>query len=357
MGKTVIRLEQVRKTFGRVVAVDCIDLEVKEGEFFALLGPSGSGKTTLLRIVAGLEAPDQGRVFIEDEDVTSYPPYERYTGMVFQEFALFPHKTVAENIIFPLRMQRYTKDEQGKQLKWVMGLIRLPGYEDRYPHQLSGGEKQRVALARGLVSRPKVLMLDEPLANLDRELRKEMEVEVRRFQIELGIPFIYVTHNQEEALTMSDRMALIKEGSLVQVGDKLEIYNCPKTGFAAGFVGSSNIFEGEIVDIENDAFVIDYKDLKIRTPRCEGGQKGDTIKLFVKTEHMELGKELKEIGNTLEGFVRDTIFKGQYVDCIIELTNREIITVSRNIMEKNGIERGDKVQVGWNTQDGNAFRE
>lgn len=357
MEKTVVRLEQVRKTFGRVVAVDCIDLEVKEGEFFALLGPSGSGKTTLLRIIAGLETPDQGRVLIEDEDVTAFPPYERYTGMVFQDFALFPHKTVAENIVFPIRMQGSPKDEQERQLKWILNLIKLSGFEDRYPHQLSGGEKQRVALARGLVSRPRVLMLDEPLANLDRELRKEMEVEVRRFQIELGIPFIYVTHNQEEALTMSDRLALIKDGSLVQVGNKLEIYNHPKTSFAAGFVGSSNLFEGEIVEIEDDAFVIDHKDLKIRTPKCEGGQKGDTLKLFVKTEHMELGKALKETDNTMEGTVRDAIFKGQYVDYIIELKNKEIITVSRTVSERNQVKRGDAVHVGWYTQAGHVFRE
>ncbi len=357
MGKTVVRLDQIRKTFGKVVAVDCIDLEVKEGEFFAILGPSGSGKTTLLRLIAGLEIPDQGKVFIEDENVTTHPPYERYTGMVFQEFALFPHKTVAENIIFPLRMQRYPKDEQVKQLKWILNLIKMTGYEERYPHQLSGGERQRVALARGLVSRPKVLMLDEPLANLDRELRKEMEIEVRSFQIELGIPFIYVTHNQEEALTMSDRLAIIRDGSMIQVGNKLEIYNQPKTSFVAGFVGSSNIFKGQIVGIEEDVFVIDFKNLKIRTPKCEGGKMGETVKLFVKTEHIEIGKVLKGIKNILGGTVRDAIFKGQSVDYIIELNNKEIITVSHNVSDRDRVKRGDAVQVGWNTQNGHVFRE
>lgn len=357
MGKTVVRVEQIRKTFGKVVAIAAIDLEVKEGEFFAILGPSGSGKTTLLRVIAGLEIPDQGHVFIEDENVTAYPPYQRSTGMVFQEFALFPHKTVAENIVFPLRMQKFPRNEQEKQLKWVLNLIKLQGYEDRYPHQLSGGEKQRVALARGLVSRPKVLMLDEPLANLDRELRKEMEIEVRRFQIELGIPFIYVTHNQEEALTMCDRLALVKDGSLIQIGNKLEIYNHPETSFAAGFVGSSNIFEGEIVEIEEDIFVIDYKNLKIRTPKCDGGKKGDTIKLFVKTEHVELGKALKGITNIFKGTVQDTIFKGPYIDYIIELSNKETITVSRNISEKDQVKRGNAIQVGWDPLNGHAFME
>jgi len=357
MGETVVRLEEVRKTFGKVVAVDRVDLEVQEGEFFALLGPSGSGKTTLLRIIAGLEIPDRGRVLIEDEDVTLRPPYERYTGMVFQDFALFPHKTVAENIVFPLRMRGSPKEEQEEQLKWILNLIRLPGYGDRYPHQLSGGEKQRVALARGLVSRPKVLLLDEPLANLDRELRKEMEVEVRRFQIELGIPFLYVTHNQEEALTMSDRLALIKDGSFVQVGNKLEIYNNPKTSFAAGFVGSSNVFEGKILEVEDEAFLIDYKNLHIRAPKCEGGRKGDPIRLFVKTENIEVGKMLDGTANQLEGIIRDLIFKGQYVDFIIELKNKEVITVSRNVSEAHQVRRGDTIQVGWNICNGHAFLE
>ena len=357
MAGPVVHLEGVRKTFGKVVAVDHVDLEVQEGEFFALLGPSGSGKTTLLRIIAGLEVPDRGRVLIEGEDVTLRPPYERYTGMVFQDFALFPHKTVAENIVFPLRMRGSPKEEQEEQLNWILSLIRMTGYGDRYPHQLSGGEKQRVALARGLVSRPKVLMLDEPLANLDRELRKEMEVEVRRFQIELGIPFIYVTHNQEEALTMSDRMALVRDGNFVQVGNKLEIYNDPQTSFAAGFVGSSNIFEGPILDIEDKAFVIDYKDLRIRTPKCGDLRKGDLVRLFVKTEHVELGRSLAEKENMLEGVIRDAIFKGQYADYIVELGNKEAITVSRTVSETVPLTRGDRVQIGWDIQVGHAFRE
>ncbi len=357
MADTAVRLEGVRKTFGKVVAVDHIDLEVKENEFFAILGPSGSGKTTLLRVIAGLERPDEGRVLIEGEDVTHYPPYERYTGMVFQEFALFPHKTVGENIIFPLRMQGFPKDEQGKQLKWALDLIRLPGYEDRYPHQLSGGEKQRVALARALISRPKVLMLDEPLANLDRELRKEMEVEVRMFQLELKIPFIYVTHNQEEALTMADRIAIIREGSLIQLGDKLDIYNHPKTSFVAGFVGESNLFRGKIVEIEKDGLVIDYEGLRLCTQKCDEAKKGDIVKLFVKIEDMKLGKTLKETDNILKGTVRDSIFKGQNADHIIELTNREIVTVSRNVAESSWVKRGDVVQIGWDIKAGCAFVE
>jgi len=207
--RPVLRLKDISKRFGDVEAVSGVTLEIGQSEFFALLGPSGSGKTTLLRIISGLEAPNQGSVEISGKDVTALPPYLRRIGMVFQDFLLFPHKTVAENIAFPLKMQRIEPAKQKEQLDWVLDFVRMVGLGDRYTHQLSGGQKQRVALARGLVARPELLLLDEPLANLDRELRKEMEVEVRRFQEELGIPFVYVTHNQEEALTMSDRIAVM----------------------------------------------------------------------------------------------------------------------------------------------------
>jgi ABC-type Fe3+/spermidine/putrescine transport system ATPase subunit len=194
-----LSLQSIAKHFGSVKAVDGINLDIEQSEFFALLGPSGSGKTTLLRIIAGLERPSNGRVVVRGQDVTDMPPYRRHIGMVFQNFLLFPHKTVSENIVFPLRMQRIAKAERDERLVWAMGLLRLDGLGGRYPNELSGGQQQRVALARGLISRPALLLLDEPLANLDRELRAEMEVEIRRYQKELNIPFVYVTHNQERS--------------------------------------------------------------------------------------------------------------------------------------------------------------
>ena len=262
-----LSLTSIAKHFGAVKAVDGIDLAVAQDEFFSLLGPSGSGKTTLLRIIAGLERPTTGRVIVGGRDVTDLPPYKRRIGMVFQNFLLFPHKTVEENIVFPLRMQGVAKDERGERLAWVMRLLRLEGLGRRYPNELSGGQQQRVALARGLVARPALLLLDEPLANLDRELRAEMEVEIRRYQKELNIPFVYVTHNQEEALTMSDRIAVMRDGRFEQVGQRTEVYRRPATAFVASFVGQSNRFRGVAKEAGSAAALIEWNGRTLTVPR------------------------------------------------------------------------------------------
>ena len=282
MTEPALKLEQVEKTFDRVRAVDKVSLDVGQSEFFSLLGPSGSGKTTLLRIIAGLETPGNGTIHIGGRDVTRLPPYARGIGMVFQDFLLFPHKIVAENITFPLKMQKVPADRQKEQLDWVLGLVRMQGFENRYPHQLSGGQKQRVALARGLVARPDVLLLDEPLANLDLELRKEMEVEMRRFQAELDIPFIYVTHNQEEALTLSSRMAVMHNGRFEQVGAKLDLYNNPQTRFVASFLGTPNHVQGRLKQIENQIGVMDWKGLELKILSPSGAKHGNKIDYFLK---------------------------------------------------------------------------
>ncbi|MGH6885323.1 MAG: ABC transporter ATP-binding protein, partial [Geminicoccales bacterium] len=315
----VLELESVGKRFGPIEAIREVSLAIGR-EFFALLGPSGSGKTTMLRVIAGLETPNRGRVMIEGRDVTRLAPYARHIGMVFQDFLLFPHRTVAENVIFPLRMQGRSRAEQDERLRWVLDLLRLGGVEDRYPHQLSGGQKQRVALARGLVSRPALLLLDEPLANLDRELRREMEVEVRRYQQELGIPFLYVTHNQEEALTMSDRIAVMHEGRMEQVGPKLELYHRPATRFVAGFLGAPNRLEARLVGREADTARLDWQGLRLIAATPEGVHQGDPVELFLKPERIGIaadGHDLEpKLVNRLEGRLRDVIFKGPYVDCL-----------------------------------------
>jgi len=238
-----VGLEGIRKTYGEVAAVEGLDLHVAEGEFFTLLGPSGSGKTTSLRIIAGFEQPDTGRVLLGGEDITRRPPYARDVNTVFQDYALFPHMTVAENVGYGLKVKGVARAERRRLVDEVLGMVRLEGYGNRRPVQLSGGQRQRVALARSIVNRPKVLLLDEPLGALDLKLRQEMQAFLKSLQRELGMTFVYVTHDQEEALTMSDHVAVFSAGRIEQVGTPAQVYEQPATEFVAGFVGTSNIIE------------------------------------------------------------------------------------------------------------------
>jgi putative spermidine/putrescine transport system ATP-binding protein len=233
---------------GDVIAVDGIDLEVADGEFFSMLGPSGSGKTTTLRMIAGFELPTSGRILLNGEDVSNRPPFERDVNTVFQDYALFPHMTVGENVGYGLMVRKIPKDERERRVGDALAMVRLTGYERRRPGQLSGGQRQRVALARALVNRPRVLLLDEPLGALDLKLREEMQIELKAIQQEVGITFIYVTHDQEEALTMSDRLAVFNKGRIEQVGTPADVYERPATRFVAGFVGTSNLLTGVVAD-------------------------------------------------------------------------------------------------------------
>ena len=358
MSENVLVIEGVTKRFGQVTAVDEVSLDIGSREFLALLGPSGSGKTTLLRIIAGLEAPDSGRVIINGRDVSELPPYARRIGMVFQEFLLFPHKTVGENVIFPLRMRRASRAERDEQLKWVIELLHLDGLEDRYPHQLSGGQQQRVALARGLISRPALLLLDEPLANLDRELRKEMEVEVRRYQFELGIPFVYVTHNQEEALTMSDRIAVMHEGSFEQVAEKHEVYTHPSTHFVAGFVGHSNRMRGPVTSLADGVGRIDWDGVELRVPLSADIGVGTLVDFFIKCEKVALRAPREDAPegshNLVAGRLRDIIFKGAAADYLVVLENGAELTVT-DTAGAQGLATGDAVEIIWPLSDGICF--
>jgi putative spermidine/putrescine transport system ATP-binding protein len=241
----------VRKSYGRVVAADGIDLEIAEGEFFTMLGPSGSGKTTLLRVIAGFERPDSGTVELAGTDVTRQPPYARNVNTVFQDYALFPHMTVIENVEYGLKIRKVPKAERRRKAEQMLDLVRLSGLGGRKPVQLSGGQRQRVALARAIVNEPEVLLLDEPLGALDLKLRQEMQSELKRIQQEVGITFVYVTHDQEEALTMSDRLAVMNAGQIEQVGTPIEVYEQPATEFVAGFIGVSNL-----IDRDGDRFTV-----------------------------------------------------------------------------------------------------
>src|SRR5579864_441197 len=236
-----LRIQGVRKNYGHVVGVDGVDLVVDRGEFFTLVGPSGSGKTTMLRMIAGFERPDSGRIELAGRDVTSIPPYQRETNTVFQDYALFPHMSVADNIGYGLRIKGVARETRDKRVQRALDMVRLSGLGGRRPNQLSGGQRQRVALARAVVNEPVVLLLDEPLGALDLKLRQEMQIELKQIQKEVGITFIYVTHDQEEALTMSDRMAVMSNGRIEQIGSPVDVYERPATEFVAGFIGISNV--------------------------------------------------------------------------------------------------------------------
>lgn len=243
-GVPAAHLENVSKRFGSVAAVDDVDLEIREGEFFSMLGPSGSGKTTLLRLIAGFERASAGRIWLHGEDVTDAPPFERDVNTVFQDYALFPHMNVADNVGYGLKVRKVPKPERAQRVSEALATVRLEGFEGRRPGQLSGGQRQRVALARALVNRPRMLLLDEPLGALDRRLREEMQIELKQIQTQVGITFVFVTHDQSEALTMSDRVAVFSHGRIDQLGTPAEIYEKPETEFVAGFVGTSNVLSG-----------------------------------------------------------------------------------------------------------------
>ncbi len=294
------------KRYGEVVAVAGIDLEVQAGEFFTMLGPSGSGKTTTLRMIAGFEDPSGGTIELAGEDVSRVPPYDRAVNTVFQDYALFPHMTVGENVAYGLRIAGVAKAERAKRRDEALEMVRLPGYGDRRPAELSGGQRQRVALARAIVNRPKVLLLDEPLGALDLKLREQMQVELKSIQGEVGITFVYVTHDQDEALTMSDRIAVFNEGRIEQVSPPVELYEQPRTEFVAGFVGVSNLLErdGARFTIRPEKVQLVDSDAAPNGLRTERGRIADVAYAGMVTRYtvaLEQGGELQLIRQNVEG--------------------------------------------------------
>ena len=315
---SAIRLTGIFKSFGEVNAVDGVDLEIAHGEFFAMLGPSGSGKTTVLRMIAGFEVPDSGSIEIDGEEVSKTPPFNRNVNTVFQDYALFPHMTVLENIEYGLKVKKIAKPERQEAAMKALERVKLSGYENRKPSQLSGGQRQRVALARALVNEPKVLLLDEPLGALDLKLRHEMQLELKEIQRSVGITFIFVTHDQEEALTIADRIAVFKDGKIIQIGSAKEIYESPNTSFVASFVGISNLI---------------HKD-------------GNTIS--IRPEKIKIGNQFEVVEN---GVVSAVTFLGALTRIDIKLSNGDVVTV---LSENDGLNQhpnvGANVQISWDSK-------
>ena len=341
-----VHVADVQKRYGDVPAVAHVDLTVRAGEFFTLLGPSGSGKTTLLRLIAGFERPDSGRILLDGADVTQIPPYSRHVNTVFQDYALFPHMTVAGNIEYGLRIRRMPKAERRERVKRTLDMVRLPGLGSRKPAQLSGGQRQRVALARAIVNEPAVLLLDEPLGALDLKLRQEMQRELLQVQREVGVTFIYVTHDQEEALTMSDRVAVMNQGRIEQIGTPVEVYERPHTAFVAGFIGVSNL-------IDRDGHLITVRPEKITLLADGQPDQPDT--------HVEPGQ------------IRDVSYAGVLTRYAVALDDGGELVVSRQNTETptelnvgrdsaptKGLQRlvkGSRVRVAWRADQAFTIRQ
>jgi putative spermidine/putrescine transport system ATP-binding protein len=310
---TAVIFSKVSRHFGDVKAVDSVDLEIRGGEFFSLLGPSGSGKTTCLRLIAGFDRPTMGKIMLYGQDVSKLPPYERDVNTVFQDYALFPHMTVGENIAYGLMIKKVSKADRDRRVDDMLDLVQLSGMHWRKPSQLSGGQRQRVALARALINDPKVLLLDEPLGALDLKLRQQMQVELKALQKRVGITFIFVTHDQEEALTMSDRIAVFNQGKIEQIGSPAEIYEHPATGFVAGFVGVSNLVSGELAQ------------------RITGSD----ATFSIRPEKIRLASSAEKTGAgtiVVDGRVRDIVYLGLYTRYLVELQGGgDLVVVEQNL--------------------------
>ena len=332
MDGVAVSLEHVVKRFGDVVAVDGVDLQVREGEFFSMLGPSGSGKTTCLRMIAGFEQPTEGRILLGGTDVSRLPPYQRDVNTVFQDYALFPHMTVAQNVAYGLMIRKVSKADRTARVNQALEMVRLGEYGDRKPGQLSGGQRQRVALARALIMRPRVLLLDEPLGALDLKLRQQMQIELKDIQQDVGLTFIYVTHDQEEALTMSDRLAVFNRGRIEQVGTPAEVYERPSTGFVAGFVGVSNVLEGASAQ----AIAGDPHPFTIRPEKIALAEPADPVD----------GDDC-----SVTGHVREVVYLGAVTRYVVELDEGGSLVVMQQNLTTSSMEalqvRGKAVRLIW----------
>jgi len=335
----IISICGVSKHFGAVHAVDNVDLEIQRGEFFSLLGPSGCGKTTLLRILAGLETPSEGEIFIDEQPMSAIPAYRRPVNMVFQNYAIFPHLDVRGNIAFGLRKSGLSKAEINAKVEKMLDLIKLPGYAERRATQLSGGERQRIALARALIKRPKVLLLDEPLGALDKKLREQMQLELRELQKSVGITFVFVTHDQEEALTMSDRIAVMSKGQVLQVSSPTGLYERPSSRFVADFIGTMNFFEGRVRKSDNGAAIVDAGPLGVIEVATDGEASGvgADVLVAIRPEKLKLHFEAPgEAANIVEGRMGPTAYLGDRSYFHVLLPGRELpVAVAVQNMESS----------------------
>lgn len=347
MKKVMVKLDNVKKDYEGKKIIKGISLDIYEGEFLTLLGPSGCGKTTLLRTISGLEKVSSGKIYIDGEDVTDVIPRKREVNTIFQNFALFSHMTVEKNIGFGLKMKKVSKSEIKTRVKEVIELIQMEGFEDRKPTQLSGGQQQRVALARGIVNKPKVLLLDEPLSSLDMKLRKQMQVELKRIQKKMGITFIYVTHDQDEALSMSDRVAIINNGVIEQIDTPRKLYDAPKTKFVADFIGESNQFNAVVVSTQNDEATIKLEidlEIKVKNNHYDVGEK---LTVIIRPEQFRLARE-KDITNCFVVKSKEHIYSGSFTKVLGKVGKKEIEFI---IYNDDDYTKNEEVKLKFSSDD------
>ena len=350
-----IKLRSVSKKFDEFTAVDNIDLDIYKGELFSLLGGSGCGKTTLLRMLAGFETPSSGTIHIDGVDMTEVPPYDRPINMMFQSYALFPHMTVEQNVAYGLKRDKIPKDEIKRRVEEILSMVELSDFVKRKPHQLSGGQRQRVALARALVKRPKVLLLDEPLGALDKRLREQTQFELINIQDQLGVTFVVVTHDQEEAMTLSTRMAMMDAGKFQQIGEPTEVYEYPESRLVANFIGSANMFEGRVSKSDADHVVVTSKELGVEfyTNHPISIIEGTKVWVAVRPEKITLSKtSLDATTNQLKGVVVDIGYHGKTSTYRVRISNDQIIEVSvpsqkRPRGERHSIDWDEEIYLNW----------
>ena len=364
-----IELQDVSKSYGELQAVDEVDLSVRDGELLCLLGPSGCGKSTTMRMISGLETPTSGEVYIGGENVTDQAAYDRDTSMVFQNWALFPYKTVLENVAFGLKMRGDDADERERKAREMLDRVHMDGYEDHSPTDLSGGQKQRVALARSLAVDPDVLLLDEPLSNLDKRLREEMEIELKDIHKEFDKTFVHVTHNQDEAFTLADRIGIMNDGRLVQVGEPTEVYRNPTNRFVEEFLGDTNFVAGEVTDVDGRHGHLSTEfGATIRVPAFDAVEPGASFTVSLRPEFMRIqqangtdGPEEPTAradgtgGDTMTGTVDNTIYRGSSIRYVVDVGGEQLF-VEQSVTDQTGIEEGESVELGWNTDDVLMFR-
>jgi spermidine/putrescine transport system ATP-binding protein len=348
LGVQMVELEHVTKEFDDTTVVDDLNLDIKAGEFLTLLGPSGCGKTTTLRMIAGFEKPTSGKILLNGNQVDDMEPYKREVNTVFQSYSLFPHMNVYDNVAFGLKMKKVGKEEIQKRVTKALKLVQLEEYGNRKPKQLSGGQQQRIAIARAIVNNPKVLLLDEPLGALDLKLRKQMQLELKHLQQTLNITFIYVTHDQEEALTMSDRIVVMNKGKIEQIGLPRDIYENPRTRFVADFIGQTNILEGNVTAINGDTATMAFAEQTIDIPNTSDVTLGEEAYLSVRPEKMKVSSTPFEGGINLKGTFKEKIYVGSVTKIVVRLADGKELTIYESHDKIEELTNTNDVYVSWN---------